>query len=63
LSNPATARRCVCGTGLVPDWQLQEEKQERQFARRRKLDSLWQVLSVGALVAVLYAAWLFAERF
>jgi hypothetical protein len=62
LTNPGDARRCVCGKSLVPEWELAEEREQRQFANRRAVDLLWQLLSISALAVVLGAAYFFADR-
>lgn len=60
LTNPASARKCVCGTGLVPKWELEEEQRESDNARQRFYSHLWSVGATVAFGGILWAVYMFS---
>jgi hypothetical protein len=60
LTNPASARKCVCGSNLISKWELSDEAREKHFARQRLLSKVWSAAATLVFCMILWAVYSFS---
>ena len=60
LTNPASARKCVCGSNLISKWELSDEAREKHFASERFKSHVWSACATAVFVVILWAVYTFS---